>query len=114
MSPYRPSDVGSPYGAPMGRRNCLPDDTGAPIKLRLERMRLDSGGYDSGGAYWGGPSTMWVAHHEEEGYEFFVRAPDREAAKAKVRERLPLASFWGRQTRADLDVRIQVALKGTK
>lgn len=52
--------VNCQYGAPMGRAN----DTGnAPSKmggylvftgkLYCRKIRLDSGGYDQGGAYWG-------------------------------------------------------------
>lgn len=40
-------------GAQMGRRNELPDDVSAPIKLQMERLRWIDGDYDHGGAYWG-------------------------------------------------------------
>ncbi len=44
-------NVSSKYGAPMGRH------TGPTIsyggKITLQRVRLNSGGYDNGGAYWG-------------------------------------------------------------
>jgi hypothetical protein len=37
-------DVHSAYGAPMGRRHDAPTEG----KVRLFRVRLDSGGYDDG------------------------------------------------------------------
>lgn len=38
------------YGAPMGRL----ESRETPVcKVRLFRVRLDAGGYDDGGAYWG-------------------------------------------------------------
>jgi hypothetical protein len=89
-------------GSQMGRRDCLPEDTTTPQKLRLERLRFVDGDYDSGGAYWGsGPqgSALYCAYNGE--CEVFVRtygrgsfATSRAAAKAKVRESLPAAKFY--------------------
>lgn len=88
--------AGGRYGAPMGRPvtgrqfEVLPD---AP-PFHLVRVRLDSGGYDRGGAYWG---------HGEPLYEFtgpvtdisgFVRGSTRELAKAAVRRIHPAARFF--------------------
>ena len=68
--------VNSRYGAPMGRR-----DTGtAPIDdiktVRVFRVRLDSGGYDDGGAYWGDGGPIYCA---TDGADYFatVRADSR-------------------------------------
>lgn len=47
------SEVSSKYGAPMGRPNQGPTHSEEKIKLHLQHMPLNSGGYDSGGAYWG-------------------------------------------------------------
>lgn len=46
------TQVNSERGAPMGRAQRDINNAGA-VKLHLERVRLDSGGYDEGGAYWG-------------------------------------------------------------
>lgn len=89
--------VSGRYGAPMGRHN---RDGGFAIvpngrRCTLVQIPLDSGGYDQGGAYWGhsrgerlygfiGPISDIVA---------YVRAKDREAAKAAVREIHPHALF---------------------
>lgn len=84
---YQPSNVSSIYGAPMGRRSYAAHDNrnGVP-RLSLQRLRLNSGGYDSGGAYWGIGDPMWVAT-DGDGIEVFVRATDRDAAKDAVRAR---------------------------
>lgn len=50
--------VGSMYGAPMGRGNIMPDGDG-PHRATLGRVRLDAGGYDAGGAYWGIGAPLW-------------------------------------------------------
>ena len=64
--------AGGLYGAPMGRDHSPPGWC-SPRSLRVHRMPIDSGGYDPGGAYWGGPSrvagvSIWrgwrpVRHH---------------------------------------------------
>lgn len=66
------------YGADMGRHS-----TPVSGKVTLERMRIDSGGYDSGGAYWGTGEPLWRAQ-DEDGNEQFFRAKDRKAAEAEL------------------------------
>ena len=85
---YEPSNVSSRYGAPMGRCSTTARDlpTG-PVKLYLQRIRLDSGGYDSGGAYWGIGAPLYVATDHED-VTLFVRGSSRDQAKQAVRERL--------------------------
>jgi len=71
------SKVNGTYGAPMGRF------TGPDYlygKVRLEKVRLNQSGYDSGGAYWGSGMQLWHAE-DSDGNEQFFRAPTREAAK---------------------------------
>lgn len=46
------SQVNNERGAPMGRTGRDIKNAG-PVKMRLEVVALDSGGYDKGGAYWG-------------------------------------------------------------
>ena len=90
-------DVSSRYGAPMGRANShpgnAPQDLAAP-KFSLQRIPLDSGGYDRGGAYWGHPSDLYWAGSDCGEVSIFLRANSRDAAKAHVRELHPGARFY--------------------
>ncbi len=66
--------VNGRYGAPMGRSN-----TGnAPVDktVRVFRVRLNAGGYDEGGAYWGHGGAIYCA---TDGADYFatVRADSR-------------------------------------
>lgn len=92
-------------GSAMGRRETRALDRQAPIKFYLRRERLNMGGYDSGGAYWGRGmplyrfesveefAVQYRDHPEQiEGYE---RAYDREDAKRIVRATYPRAVFFG-------------------
>ena len=64
------------YGASMGRRNSYT----LIGKCHLQRVPLDSGGYDPGGAYWGIGEPLYVAQ-DSYGNWFFLRAATRDAAK---------------------------------
>jgi len=96
-------DVSCKYGAPMGRRSnnlsgLIVTETDSPFTLR--QIRLNSGGYDSGGAYWGRHQRLyWWSVEIKEGEtrdecSGFFRAPNREAAKAHIKELHPLARFF--------------------
>lgn len=81
----------------MGRADRIPLQA-ARTRWHLEKVRIDSGGYDPGGAYWGvaSPSdwaTIYVAHAAPD-YQIFVRAVSREAAKQLVRRAHPSAEFY--------------------
>ncbi len=99
----------SKYGAYCGRPSFLPNDRTVPVRLRLVRMHLDSGGYDAGGAYWGCrtyPDKIYWAESVEEfelgmydrppvgTIEMTVDATSRAEAKSKIRELLPNAKFY--------------------
>ncbi len=79
-------NVSSAYGAPMGRRGSALSPTG---KVRLFRVRLNSGGYDAGGAYWGIGGALWCAE-DDQGDWAFTRASSRVTAAAyfKITDRL--------------------------
>lgn len=67
------------------------------VKCTLQRVRLNAGGYDRAGSYWGiGNPLYWVepetAGFPEQGYSF--RARDRDHAKEVVRARWPKATFY--------------------
>lgn len=70
--------VSTRYGAPMGRHSS-PSLNDAPRSVRLFKVRLDSGGYDDGGAYWGFPDNIYCAM-DNEGSIQTVRAGSRNQA----------------------------------
>lgn len=90
----------SQYGASMGRRSALTEDgervevRRAPARISLRKIKLDSGGYDSGGAYWGSGASLYRATDADGDVELFFRAPSRSAAKAIVQNRVPNATFY--------------------
>lgn len=96
--------VHSRYGAPMGRMTTHDVLEGETLgKFELARVRLNNGGYDDGGAYWGHGEPIYrarafVDYTGKEGrggmVEWFLRASDREQAKAHVRKRYPNARFF--------------------
>ncbi len=83
-------------GAPMGRPNCSGYESprngwtelavipNAP-PFHLRRVRLDAGGYDSGGAYWGLGLALYYFQGPVSDIDGFVRAKSRDEAKAEVR-----------------------------
>lgn len=77
----------SQYGAQMGRRSELPHTTTS--KCFIRRVKLDSGGYDKGGAYWGlefkAKDKLWMVEAvegEHEGLRKYLRRADRNEIKA--------------------------------
>ena len=85
----------SQYGASMGRRDNI-TESACTIKFHLQRVPLDSGGYDPGGAYWGLGDPLYVAFGEGEleVQEMFFRAKSRDDAKTQVRGAFPAATFY--------------------
>lgn len=91
------------YGAPLGRTSDHLAGlivTAADSPFTLRRIRLDSGGYDSGGAYWGfGAPLYWWAVEIVEGdtrdqCSGYLRAANRLAAKNAIRSAQPAARFY--------------------
>lgn len=95
-------DVSCQYGAPMGRRQASAADSKQPMKFRLSRVYLNSGGYDRGGAYWGIGTPLYQAEADAPTmYEYggdvvtmYLRAYDRDDAKDRVRAKYPNATFY--------------------
>ena len=81
MSKNQFPSVDSHRGAPMGRPTSKLGET--PKGVRLFKVRLDAGGYDDGGAYWGLSNNIWCAQCPEGGQEF-TRASSRISAAAKL------------------------------
>jgi hypothetical protein len=66
-------------------------------RLTLQRIRLNSGGYDRNGTYFGaGMPLYWYAGTSTDAEEIdgMVRAYDRDHAKAEVRAMFPGATFY--------------------
>lgn len=89
-------EVNGRYGAPMGRPTTTEhtvNDQAAP--MRLVRVRLDSGGYDAGGAYWGLGEPLYYFEASPAGLvSGYVRGKTREDAKRAVRELHAAARFY--------------------
>jgi hypothetical protein len=62
-------------------------------KLNVVRVRLNSGGYNSSGRYFGVGAPLYNVngHHDGEDVEFYIRAKDRNEAKQIVQAGYPLA-----------------------
>lgn len=84
-------NVSSSRGAPMGRPHWI--DTGPHPRLRLFRVVLLDGAYDTGGAYWGGPGNLWCVYAPDDSVRLFYRSGSRKEAAAKCRADLPTATF---------------------
>lgn len=96
-------EVSTRYGAPMGRKSdhlsgLIIEPKDPPFTLR--RIRLDRGGYDGGGAYWGlgAPLFWWAVTITEDGAtdecSGFLRARDRDDAKRLIIALHPRARFF--------------------
>lgn len=78
-------------GAALGRPGlrCTPAS-----RLYLRRVRVDQGGYDALGTYWGIGAPLWWCADDDGEVDFVLRAADRARAKDIVREQYPDARFW--------------------
>lgn len=86
MSKINLEAVSCRCGAPMGRRDDASIETAVPRFVRLQRVRLDSQGYDSGGAYWGvrrRGESLFVAE-DGDGNRQFISAYGRAQAALKL------------------------------
>lgn len=84
-------------GAAMGRSTIHDVPRMARIKLTLRRIRLDAGGYDPNGTYFGhGSPLFWYAGADVDGNEIdaMVRVSDRAAAKREILREYPEARFY--------------------
>lgn len=81
-------------GAAMGRGAQHDADPELPIKLYLQRIYLDSGGYDRNGTYFGfGEPLYWYADSDGT-VDAMLRARSRAEAKLKILERYSKARFF--------------------
>lgn len=89
-NPTPPEDLR--FGAPLGRPTFTPPRS-AP-RLYLRRIRLDRGGYDPGGAYWGLGAPLYWYGDDSGAIDGCLRASSRDAAKAEIRANYPDACFF--------------------
>lgn len=90
--------VNCKYGAPMGRGSWDDNRQVGVIyagKMQLSRIRLNNGGYDSGGSYWGVGQRLYGYVAVDDSVNGFVRAYDRDDAKEQVRAKYPEVTFFG-------------------
>jgi hypothetical protein len=65
-----------------------------PARVSLRRVRLNTGGYDFSGCYWGTGAPLWEATCDDWASAYHVRASDREDARGAVLEKHPRARFY--------------------
>ena len=70
------------------------------MKVTLQRVRLNQGGYTDRGHYYGnGAPLYWYCIEQQidghwEVFDKYIRASDRANAKEQVRARFPQATFY--------------------
>jgi len=64
------------------------------VKVSLRKIPINSGGYDSGGAYWGIGQPLYWAGSDCGTIDRFFRAATRDQAKAEIRKQYPKATFY--------------------
>lgn len=65
-----------------------------PRKVALQRIRLDRGGYDAGGAYWGIGQPLYWAGSDDGLVDLWFRAATRADAKRHVLSQFRGATFY--------------------
>jgi len=63
-------------------------------RFYLHRIRLNQGGYDCLGRYWGTGAPLYMFAREDDAHSGYLRAATREDAKAQVRDAHPGARFF--------------------
>lgn len=81
-------------GAALGRPIITRTPRETTIKLHVQKVRINSGGYDRNGTYFGvGGSLYWI-YSDDGDVDFVVRAHDRDYARSEARYRYPYARFY--------------------
>lgn len=94
----------------MGRTSVYPVNRDAALRFRLVRVRLDSGGYDSGGAYWGFANPLyWAFSLESVPTEWRYAREARTYATGRTE---PVTLFRRGTSRADVKAQIVAECPG--
>ena len=64
-----------------------------PLKVSVSRIRLNGGGYDSRGRYWGGGAPLYHVASDYDSINYELRADCRLSAVAEVARRYPGIGF---------------------
>jgi len=97
MSPsYKDNDPGGWCGDPgrgaaMGRGTITDAEDSFSGKIFLRKVRLDSGGYDSNGTYFGWGSPLYWYANEDGTIDCMTRADSRAEAREIVLAQYPMA-----------------------
>lgn len=78
-------------GAALGRPTIKDEPKDYSGRLSLRHMRLDSGGYDKNGTYFGWGQRLYWCANEDHTVDFVMRADDREHARFLVLQQYPKA-----------------------
>jgi hypothetical protein len=70
----------------LGHHSAHAPSSGGGRRLYAERVRLDRGGYDSSGRYWGTGQALYRVSTDDSEIDEYVRADSAAAAKAKVKK----------------------------
>jgi len=81
-------------GAAMGRPQVQDEPEGYTGKVYLRKVRLDAGGYDRNGTYFGAGGGLYWCCSAENSIDFMVRAWSRADAKRKVHAVYPKVRFF--------------------
>lgn len=78
-------------GAALGRATIQDEDENYAGKIFLMRVRLNQGGYDRNGTYFGTGAPLYWCANEEYTIDFILRANSRESARELVLKKYPHA-----------------------
>jgi hypothetical protein len=81
-------------GAALGRPTIHDAGLDFDGHLALRAVRLDSGGYDPNGTYFGIGSTLYWYSNNDASIDGVVRAGSRDEAKAKILKTYPKVRFY--------------------
>ena len=99
-------------GAALSRPTIKNEPASYTGRLSLRRIRLNAGGYDANGTYFGTGTPLYWCANEEGTVDFMLRAPSRDAALYKIRESYPNATLQGmRQAILRTDNKIGARIK---
>lgn len=64
------------------------------MRYSVRKVRLNNGGYDSSGKYWGIGQPLYFIQPDDDTRSYYLRAVNREAVKQRIRKLDPSATFY--------------------